>query len=100
MIRRSLKWPGLLAAAFAFACAAGCSKSNTSYNAPTPPAIPTQQASQMNQIVKSTGGNWNKLTPAQQQYMIKTVGKGSPIAAQMDLLRASGQLNPAKGTHH
>lgn len=80
------------------ACLAGCASHANQTQARG--VVPAAQSGQVASIVKSSKGNWNNLTPAQRQYMIKTVGKGSPIAAQMDFWAANNQLNPSKNIQH
>lgn len=66
-----------------------------SRTAPPSPAI-----DRVDQIVKRSGGDWNKVSPQDQQYMIQTVGKGSPISARMTFDARAGHLAPAKGVRH
>jgi hypothetical protein len=49
-----------------------------------------KQASQMDEIGKKSGGDWNKLTPEEQKTMIQ-IG-GSEQGAKMLLLAKSGKL--------
>jgi hypothetical protein len=51
-------------------------------------------------IVKSSGGDWDKVAPADRDYLINVVGKGSPISAQMTFRARAGGLKPGAKVHH
>lgn len=95
--KRSLRLAALAVLALA-AFAAGCSSRSASDRQ----ALQAQSHAnaQVDKIVQGSGGSWDRLTPAQQQYMITTDGHGSPIKAQMDFWALSGQLHPSKGIKH
>jgi hypothetical protein len=82
---------GLVLAVALLASLAGC---HGQTSAPSP------QLSRVDSIIKSSGGDWNKVSPADRAYLITTVGKGSPISAQMTFSIRAGRMNPAANIHH
>ncbi len=64
--------------------------------APAPP----KAMDRVDAIVKSSGGDWDKVAPADRDYLINVVGKGSPISAQMTFRARAGGLKPGAKVHH
>lgn len=65
-------------------------------NAPAP----SRQMTRVDTIVKNSGGDWNKLTPADRDYMVNVVGKGSEMSAMMTFRAKAGALAPGAKVHH
>ena len=82
---------------FGFAVA-GCSQTQD-----TSSPDQQKQASRLSEITKKTGGDWNKLTPADKQYLIQEIGKGDEGIArsvlQMNVPRTPPHGPPARPGH-
>jgi hypothetical protein len=72
----------------------GCSKTQD-----TSSSVQQQQANRLSEITKKTGGDWNKLTPDDKQYMIHDIGQGDEGVArtvlQMNIPRTPRHGPPA-----
>lgn len=51
-----------------------------------------QMSDRLTQIMEKTHGDWNKLTPADREYLIKDVSQGNEQSARMLMSAASGGL--------
>ncbi len=67
--------------------AVGCGEKD-----PGPSAETQKQSDRLSQIQQSSGGDWNKMSQADKDYMINELGQGSEAKAKMLL------GPPAKGT--
>ncbi len=57
-----------------------------------------KQASRLDEIAKKTGGDWNKLTPEDRQYLVKDISQGSEQSARMLLSVKAGRLKATPGS--
>jgi hypothetical protein len=65
------------------------------------PAAPVDSKyARVDQIIKTSGGDWNKVSPEDRDFLIRDIGKGSPISAQMTFNARAGGLRPGAGIHH
>ncbi len=64
------------------------------------PTAPSPQMDRVDTIVKSSGGDWSKLSAQDRDYLINVVGKGSPISAQMTFQARAGRLAPGANIRH
>lgn len=71
---------------FSLLAATGCGEKD-----PGPSAETVQQSDRLSQIQKSTGGDWNKLTPEDRDYLVNTLAHGNEQSARM-------LLSPAPST--
>lgn len=71
----------------ALVAAAGCSGGD---NYKGPPAETQQKSSRLEDIQKKTGGDWNKLSAEDKDYLVNTISHGSESTAKM-LIEAGGQ---------
>ena len=67
--------------------AIGCSKDDSAPSAET-----VKQADRLTQIQTKTGGDWDKLTPEDKNYLVNELSHGSESTAKMLL----GPAKPAK----
>lgn len=51
-----------------------------------------QLANRLDEITKKSGGDWNKLSAEEKEYMIKDVAQGSEQSARMLLQARGGRL--------
>jgi hypothetical protein len=72
--------------------AVGCSQPDDGI----PPAE-KQQANRFNEIAKASGGDWDKLSEADRQYLIKEIAHGNEQSARMMLAAKTGRLRGAAG---
>lgn len=62
------------------------------------PAISPAAASKMEKVddlIKSSGGSWDKLSQSDRDYLIQKIGKGSPVSAQMTFRIRANMLRRA-----
>lgn len=77
------------AAALVVMLLTGCSRQ------PAPPP----QMSRVDSIIQKTGGDWRNLSPEDRDYMIRTIGKGSPVSAEMTF-RVRAGMRPGGNMRH
>lgn len=56
-----------------------------------------KMAGRLDEITKKSGGDWNKLSEADRQYMVKEIGQGSEQSARMLLQARAGRLRRPGG---
>jgi hypothetical protein len=56
-----------------------------------------QAASRLDEIAKQSGGDWEKVSAADREYLIKEVSMGSEESAKRLLLAKSGAMKAAPG---
>jgi len=61
---------------------------------------PSPQMSRVDAIVQKSGGDWNKVSQEDRDYLIRDVGKGSPISGEMTFRAHAGTLHPGASVHH
>jgi len=61
------------------------------------PAGDKQAASRLDEIAKTSGGDWNKLSQSDKDYLVKEVAHGSEQTAKMLLQSKSGHLDGGAG---
>jgi hypothetical protein len=88
------RWRGaaLLAALAAFIPASGCSKPDDGMNAEQ-----KQKASRLSEIAKQANGDWDKVSPADKDYILKNFTSGSEPGARMLVLASSGKFRGGAG---
>ncbi len=57
-----------------------------------------QQADRLHAIAKRTGGDWNKLTPEEKQFLVNELAYGNEQSARMLLWGASRQAPASQPT--
>jgi PHP family Zn ribbon phosphoesterase len=82
----------LLLAALALSVGVGCSKPDDGMKPEE-----KQMASRLEEITRKSGGDWNKLSEADRQYMVKEIGQGSEQSARMLLQARAGRLRVTPG---
>ena len=85
MIRRAPALTVLLLASMLSAALIGCRRQ-------PPPAAPPVSFARLDSIVKSSGGDWKKVSPADQNYITKEFGKGDQKAATMVFYHRAAKL--------
>ncbi|HLK56605.1 MAG TPA: hypothetical protein VKU00_08575 [Chthonomonadaceae bacterium] len=68
------------------ACLLGCRRQES-------PAAPAVSYARVDAIVKSSGGNWKNVPPADQKYIIQTFGNGDTRVGTMVFSRRSAGMN-------
>ena len=82
----------LILAVAVFTCALmGCGES-----VPPPSEKTQKESSRLQDIKQKSGGDWNKLTPEDKDYLVKTLAQGSESTARM-LLGAPQRKAPPVG---
>jgi hypothetical protein len=56
-----------------------------------------QKASRLSEIAKKADGDWNKVPPADRDYILKTFTSGSESGAKMLVLASSGKFRGGPG---
>jgi hypothetical protein len=56
------------------------------------------QAERLDEIAKRTGADWNKLTQADRDYLVNTLGQGSEETAKMILASKQSHFTGARPT--
>lgn len=56
-----------------------------------------KMATRLDEIVKKSGGDWNKLSPEDRDYLVKDISQGSEPSARMLLQAKAGRLQRSPG---
>lgn len=56
-----------------------------------------QMANRLDTLVKQSGGDWNKLSPSDRDYLVKDISQGSEQSARMLLSAKSGKMKATPG---
>ena len=57
-------------------------------------------ASRVEQIAKSSGGDWSKVSEADKKYLVEEISMGSEQSAKMLIMSKSGSLRASPGGAH
>lgn len=71
---------------------AGCGKADDGMS-----QAQEQKADRLTEIAKRADGDWNKVPPADQQYVMQTFTSGSEAGAKMLILAKSGKFKGGPG---
>jgi hypothetical protein len=56
-----------------------------------------QAATRLDEIVKKSGGEWEKISPSDREYLVKEIAQGSEISAKKLVEGKAGKFNARPG---